>query len=162
MDSVVITNLYDEAILQIIEMDCSPLPNERDSIYLNFYRFFCDTCWVAVLDDKVIGFALGMLDQTDPTHCYLNYLFVKSEYRKTGLGHKLLKQFETSAQLRGCKIVTLLTGKTENIEYYSKQGYVKNHDVKQFSEDDAVYNYYYNKKKVSLLIKDLSIRGEGE
>lgn len=43
MDSVVIKNLYDQAILQIIDMDCSPLPNERDSIYLNFYRIFRDT-----------------------------------------------------------------------------------------------------------------------
>ncbi|XEC96690.1 GNAT family N-acetyltransferase [Paenibacillus tarimensis] len=155
MDSVVIRNLNDEAILQIIEMDCSPLPNERDSIYLNFYRFFRDTCWVAVLEDKVIGFALGMLDQTDPTHCYLNYLFVKSEHRKTGLGHRLLKQFEISARQKGCKIVTLLTAKTENIGYYNKQGYEKNHDLKHFREDDAVYDYYYNRKKVSLLIKVL-------
>jgi len=155
MDSVSIRKLYDEAILQIVEMDCSPLPNERDSIYLNFYRFFRDTCWVAVLNDEVIGFALGMVDQTNVTHCYLNYLFVKSEHRKTGLGQKLLRQFEESAKLKGCNLVTLLTGKVENIEYYQKQGYVKNHDLAQFRKDDAVYNYYYNKKKVSLLIKAL-------
>jgi len=155
MDSIVIKNLYDEAILQIVEMDCSPLPNERDSIYLNFYRFFRDTCWVAVLNNEVIGFALGMIDQTNTTHCYLNYLFVKSEHRKNGLGRKLLSQFERSANRKGCKIVTLLTGKIENIDYYKKQGYEQNHDLQQFREDDAVYNYYYNKKKVSLLVKNL-------
>jgi predicted N-acetyltransferase YhbS len=80
---------------------------------------------------------------------------VKSEHRKTGLGRRLLKQFEISANRKGCKIVTLLTGKLENIEYYKKHGYEKNHDLKQFREDDAVYNYYYNEKKVSLLIKAL-------
>ncbi|XEC96017.1 GNAT family N-acetyltransferase [Paenibacillus tarimensis] len=153
MESVAIRNLYDEAILQIVEMDCSPLPNERDSIYLNFYRFFRDTCWVAVVEDKVIGFALGMVDQTDPAHCYLNYLFVKCEYRQTGLGRRLLKQFELSARQKGCKMVSLLTSKSENIEYYKKQGYEKNHDLSQYSENDAVYDYYYNKKKVSLLMK---------
>jgi len=147
--------LYDEAILQIIDLDCSPLPKERDSIYLNFYRLFRDTCWVAVLDGEVIGFALGMIDQTNTTHGYLNYLFVKSEHRKTGLGSRLLNKCEVSVQQKGCKIVTLLTSKQENIEYYKKLGYTKNHDLEPFREEDAVYNYYYNKKKVSLLIKNL-------
>ncbi len=151
MDSIVIRNLYDDAIIQIVEMDCSPLPTERDSIYLNFYRFFRDTCWVAVLENEVIGFALGMIDQTDPSHCYLNYLFVTSDYRRTGLGLRLLKQFEISAQNKGCSVVSLLTANKQNIDYYNKHGY----QIKQFREDDAVNNYYQNKKKVSLLIKFL-------
>ncbi len=155
MKSIDIEKLSAQAILQIVEMDCSPLPNERDSIYLNFYRFFRDTCWVALLDGKVIGFALGMVDQSKPTHCYLNYLFVQSEYRKKGLGGRLLKEFELSAKNKGCEIVTLLTGKQVNIDYYYKQGYEKNHTLQPFTDEDDVYNYYYNIKCVSLLMKVL-------
>lgn len=155
MESIVIENLDSQAILQIVEMDCSPLPNERDSIYLNFYRFFRDTCWVALLEGKVVGFAFGMVDQTDPTHCYLNYLFVQSQYRKIGLGRRLLLEFESSAKRKGCEKVTLLTGKQENINYYIRQGYEKNHTLQPFTDEDDVYNYYYNTKHVSLLLKNL-------
>lgn len=158
LGSVFIRNLYDEAILQIIDMDCSPLPKERDSIYLNFYRLFRDTCWIAVLDQEVIGFALGMIDQTNTNHCYLNYLFVKSDHRKTGLGRRLLNEFEVAAQRKGCSVVSLLTGKEENIKYYIKQGYVISSDSNSFIEEDAVSNYYNNNKKVTQLIKDLTDR----
>lgn len=155
MKSIAIEKLHAQAILQIVEMDCSPLPNERDSIYLNFYRLFRDTCWVALLEGKVIGFALGMVDQINPIHCYLNYLFVQSEYRKNGIGGKLLTEFESSAKRKGCQIVTLLTGKQENIDYYCKKGYEKNHTLEPFTDGDDVYNYYFNRKHVSLLMKTL-------
>ncbi|WP_408638488.1 GNAT family N-acetyltransferase [Paenibacillus baimaensis] len=61
-------------------------------MYLNFYRLFRDTCLVAVNDGEVVGFALGMIDQTSTSHAYLNYLFVKENYRKTGIGKRLLEQ----------------------------------------------------------------------
>ncbi|KRE55987.1 hypothetical protein ASL11_35240 [Paenibacillus sp. Soil750] len=38
---------------KLLRWDCSPLPKERDSIYLNFYRLFRDTYLVAVNDDEV-------------------------------------------------------------------------------------------------------------
>lgn len=157
MKAITIKALSAEGVLQIISMDCSPLPQERDSVYLNFYRFFRDTCWVAVEgeNEAVIGFALGLVDQTDPTHGYLNYLFVKSDYRRAGVGRRLLQQFEASAQQKGCKLITLLTGRTENIAYYTRHGYAINHELRPFTEDDAVYNYYYKKKNVSLLVKTL-------
>ncbi|MNU06886.1 hypothetical protein D3C72_2522380 [compost metagenome] len=61
-----------------------------------------------------------------------------------------------AASIKGCEFVTLLTGKLENIDYYQRQGYEKNNDLKQFSQNDAVYDYYYNIKKVSLLYKPLN------
>jgi GNAT superfamily N-acetyltransferase len=153
MGEIIIQEINDVTALQIAEMDCSPLPKERDSIYLNFYRLFRDTCLVAVNDGKVVGFALGMIEQTSTSHTHLNYLFVKENYRKTGKGKRLLEQFEIATSKKGCKFVTLLTGKNENIEYYQRQGYEKNNDLEQFSQKDAVYDYYDNTKKVSLLIK---------
>ncbi|CAN7315909.1 GNAT family N-acetyltransferase [Paenibacillus sp. LjRoot56] len=156
MSEIIIHEINDVTALQIAGMDCSPLPKDRDSIYLNFYRFFRDTCLVAVRNGEVIGFALGMVEQTSRLHAYLNYLFVKEEYRKTGIGKRLLEQFEMAASIKGCEFVTLLTGKQENIDYYQRQGYEKNNDLKQFSQNDAVYDYYYNIKKVSLLYKPLN------
>jgi GNAT superfamily N-acetyltransferase len=158
-NSIVIKNLDDKSILQIVDMELSPLPKERDSIYLSFYRFFRDTCWVAVQNDKgidrVVGFAFGFIDQTNSSHCYLNYLFVKSECRRSGIGARLLREFELGAAKKGCHIVTLLTGKQENIDYYSKNGYEVNHNISPWTEEDAAYEYYYNKKEVCLLAKIL-------
>jgi ribosomal protein S18 acetylase RimI-like enzyme len=154
-DAIVIKVLDDEAILKIVDMDCSPLPNERDSIYLNFYRFFKDTCWVAFFNDELIGFVLGFIDQTNKEHGYMNYLFVKSEYRRRGVGARLIRAFELSAQEKGCKLISLLTGKIENINYYRSQGFYVNHNLTNWTQADAVYDYYFNKKKVSLLVKNL-------
>ncbi|NHN34083.1 GNAT family N-acetyltransferase [Paenibacillus sp. S3N08] len=39
-----------------------------------------------------------MTGPTNKTRCYLNYLFVKNEHRKTGLGRRLLNEFEVAAQ----------------------------------------------------------------
>ncbi|WP_337100083.1 GNAT family N-acetyltransferase [Paenibacillus sp. YIM B09110] len=156
MEDVQYSKLSDQFIIQIMNMDCSPFPKERDSIYLSFYRFFRDTCWVATVNNEVIGFALGFIDQTKTTHGYLNYLFVKSEYRRLGIGERLLCYFENSLKAKGCELATLLTGKQENIKYYNKLGYSVNHDLEGWTEKDAVYDYYYNTKKVSLLIKELA------
>lgn len=155
MDEVKYSKLNDHSIIQIMHMDCSPLPNERDSIYLSFYRFFRDTCWVAVINNEVIGFALGFVDQSKETHGYLNYLFVKSEYRGLGIGAHLLSLFEEGLRNAGCNLASLLTGKQENIGYYGRHGYIVNHDIDGWTEKDKVYDYYYNTKKVSLLVKEL-------
>ncbi|WP_144028653.1 GNAT family N-acetyltransferase [Paenibacillus ferrarius] len=56
---------------------------------------------MAVNDGEVVGFALGMIDQTSTSHAYLNYLFVKEDYRKNGIGKKLLEQFELATSKKG-------------------------------------------------------------
>ncbi|MGO4376377.1 GNAT family N-acetyltransferase, partial [Paenibacillus sp. MCAF20] len=90
------------------------------------------------------------------THGYLNYLFVKSEYRRLGIGERLLCYFENGLKVKGCNLATLLTGKEENIKYYNKLGYSVNHEIEGWTEKDTVYDYYYNTKNVSLLIKELA------
>ena len=79
----------------------------------------------------------------------------KASIEKKGLGGRLLKEFELSAKNKGCEIVDLSTGKQVNIDYYYKQGYEKNHTLQPFTDEDDVYNYYYNIKCVSLLMKVL-------
>ncbi|WP_445667355.1 GNAT family N-acetyltransferase [Paenibacillus sp. FSL H8-0034] len=79
----------------------------------------------AVNDGEVVGFALVIIDQTSTSHAYLNYLFGKEDYRKTGISKRLLEQFEIATSKKVCKFVTLLTGKNENIDYYQRQGYEK-------------------------------------
>lgn len=156
MNNVTFKPLDDAAILQIIHIDCAPLPNERDSIYINFYRFFRDTCRVAMCGEEVVGFALGMVDQTNPDYCYLHYLFVKSAHRKTGIAQRLLQQFEQAAKQKGCRVTALQTSTQENVEYYKKHGYETGRDAELFAENDAVYDYYCHTRKVYHLAKTLS------
>lgn len=129
MHEIRIQEINDVTVLQIVRMDCSPLPKERDSVYLNFYRLFRDTSLVAVHDGEVVGFALGMVDQTSAEHAYLNYLFVHEAYRRAGIGGKLLAGFEAAAaskaglriergprsiQSQGCSVRLLLQREESN------------------------------------------------
>ena len=155
MDTMAIRPLEAKDILQIIHIDCSPLPTERDSIYINFYRFFRDTCLVAARGDEVVGFALGMVDQTAPAYCYLHYLFVTNDCRQAGLGRRLLEQFEQAAQRKGCRYAALQTSTEQNVDYYSKLGYDMGRDDELFAEDDAVRDYYRHTRKVFHMVKTL-------
>lgn len=155
MDTITIRPLEAADILQIIHIDCSPLPNERDSIYINFYRFFRDTCVVAARGDEVVGFALSMIDQTDPAYCYLHYLFVKSDFRQAGLGRRLLEQFEQAAKRKGCRYAALQTSTEQNVEYYSRLSYETGRDDELFAADDAVRDYYCHTRKVFHMVKTL-------
>lgn len=72
-----------------------------------------------------------------------------------GIGAHLLSLFEEGLRNAGCNLASLLTGKRENMGYYGRHGYIVNHDIDGWTEKDKVYDYYYNTKKVSLLVKEL-------
>lgn len=54
---------------------------------------------------------------------YVDALWVKEEYRNTGLGSKLLREIEKTANEYGCNIIHLDTFDFQGKDFYIKQGY---------------------------------------
>jgi ribosomal protein S18 acetylase RimI-like enzyme len=69
---------------------------------------------------KVVGGAVG---RTWGQCCELLQLWVAPELRSSGVGSRLLREFETHARTRGCIIFYLTTLSYQAPEFYRKHGY---------------------------------------
>ena len=90
--------------------------------------------FVAEKDGSLIGFCLGYIETLDKWgRCYFDYdfaniydIYVKSEFRKKGLGKQMISLFELEAKNRGLTQITIKDVDTQNTSakgLYSKQGY---------------------------------------
>ena len=69
---------------------------------------------------QVVGGAVG---RTWGVCCELLQLWVALEHRSTGVGSRLLQQFEARARTRGCTVFYLTTLSFQAPEFYRKHGY---------------------------------------
>lgn len=69
---------------------------------------------------KVIGGAIG---RTWGRCCELLQLWVMSEHRASGVGSRLLREFEAHARGRGCNVFYLTTLSFQAPDFYRKHGY---------------------------------------
>jgi GNAT superfamily N-acetyltransferase len=77
-------------------------------------------CFAKCLPDIVVGGALG---RTWGECCELQQLWVTEEYRRRGIGTRLLKLFEERAYARGCRAFYLETFSFQSPEFYRSLGY---------------------------------------
>ena len=106
------------------------------------FRSSANICkrWVALDNEKVIGFADHPLDK-----CVLWGLYIHKDYVGKGVGKKLLNVIEKSLFKQGCtniKIESTVTAK----KFYQKQGYeIKKKSFHMF-ENQKVETYILSKK----------------
>ena len=101
-------------------------------------------CWLALDQEKVVGFLLAMkrvfpyLERgTEPDRGWINVIFVAPEYRKNGIGQKMYDLAEGELRARGAKNITLgayspsyfFAGLDpdhypESISFFEKNGYI--------------------------------------
>jgi len=58
-----------------------------------FFIHFCETSFVAEVDNKIIGFLIGFLSQSHPQEAYIHFVGTHPDFRKQGVGSKLYQQF---------------------------------------------------------------------
>lgn len=84
--------------------------------YIEKYKEYRDNCYVAYHKDKLVGFIYGcVLCDT----LYPQFLYVKKDYRKKGIGKKLMNKLE-----QGVKDVEVIIYYHNTLsDFYKKQGY---------------------------------------
>jgi len=76
-----------------------------------FFQFFTGTSWIVDNEEGEIGaFLIGFRSQDDPQVCYIHFVGVDPDLRRTGIARQLyLLFFETMKDL-GCSQVRAITG----------------------------------------------------
>ena len=71
-------------------------------------------------DGRVVGGAVG---RTWGRCCELLQLWVEPRWRSSGVGSRLLHEFEAHARFRGCNVFYLTTLSFQAPDFYRKRGY---------------------------------------
>lgn len=109
-----------------------------------FFTHFCETCFVAELDSKIIGFLIGFLSQSHSAEAYIHFVGVHPDFRKQGVGSALYGQFFQVAQKFGrvrIKCVTSPVNKS-SIAYHLGIGFEAEPSGTQ--EDGVPYHLDYD------------------
>ena len=100
---------------KIVEYNLSKVPIIQESSFIWINRVIADT-----YGDIIAGINSKM-------YCwnclYIDVLWVKEEYRKEGLGSKILNEIEKVAKDKGCYLIHLDTFDFQAKDFYIKHGY---------------------------------------
>lgn len=72
-------------------------------IYRIMAECFCNTCFVAENDDKIIGFMSGFMSQIDPSIFFIWQYGVSESHEKTNVPMRLFINMVSAARKMGCK-----------------------------------------------------------
>lgn len=153
-DKVTIRVLDDRSALDLLKFDMTPLPAERDSILIMFYRFYRQTCFVAYEMDKLVGVLLAVPDSVEIGHVYLHYLVVHPEMRGLGIGGALMARFMEEMKVRHVQRITLMTSNPKNEGFYKRFGFKADETVDV--KNDMVLAYIQEVKKMLFFVVDLN------
>lgn len=83
---------------------CPPLENYAEHVYKILLRYFGNSCIIAEIRNRVVGYVLGFISQTHfPKTYFLWQIGVAPYMQGTGLGTRLLQYVETHVNDLGCK-----------------------------------------------------------
>ncbi len=146
-----IRNLGIDDFFLLNELDWTPLPKERDSIYLLMALEQQPCSFVAQDDDGAfLGILLASQGATGDS-IYVNHLLVHEKARGLGLGSKLMAALEGYAGPAGVGRIWLLC-ESETIEYYQGKGYVESYEFLT----PELEQYLLAKKQVHAMAKSMN------
>ena len=121
-----------EMIEDIYENELGFIGYDRPDIYSiteTYLKKLNSSFWLALNDGKLIG-AVGILEKTEKL-AYIKRLVVKKEFRRQGLGQKLLQTVLSFAKEHGFN--TIYAGTVEEnqnaIKFYESQGFAREDNV---------------------------------
>ena len=105
----------DFIINKIVEYNLSKVPSKQDN----------DFIWInRVIENENKEIIAGILSKMYCwNYLYIDVLWVKEEYRKSGLGSKLIKEIEGLAKEKKCNLIHLDTFDFQAKDFYIKYGY---------------------------------------
>jgi phosphoribosylamine--glycine ligase len=94
---------------------CPPLENYAEHVYKILLRYCGNSCFIAEMRNRIVGFVLGLISQTHSQRTYFLWqIGVSPSMQGTGLGKRLLKEVEKQVTKLGCQRIEL-TIDPENI-----------------------------------------------
>ena len=110
---------------------------EKNGVELNYDEF----CFTAYCGGKIAGVITGRAYYND---VHIGDLIVGEEYRRSGLGTRLVRAAEDAYRGRGYDVVTLTTFGFQAPEFYQKLGY--RIEFIRESRDPKLRKYFLSKK----------------
>lgn len=161
--NIKIRNPDEEEFLDVYNFisNCKPLENYSEHFYKIILRYFGNTCFVAELDDKIIGFIMNLVSQNDKETLFLWQIGVSLEHRNKKIGKKLLKETEKTAKEIGCKRIELTIDPENRLSQnlFQKNGYInissKERKIIKVMGKTAVKDYYKPGRHFILYEKNL-------
>jgi [ribosomal protein S18]-alanine N-acetyltransferase len=123
-------------IFPVIDLAYDTLPERYNpSIFNQFYESFPEGFLVALQNQSVIGFLIGIKTTTDTARILM--LSVNNNNRKQGIGSALLKQFISEMKNQHITKVDLEVRTTNQgaLEFYLKRGFNLQEKLRKFYQN---------------------------
>ncbi|HWR27665.1 MAG TPA: ribosomal protein S18-alanine N-acetyltransferase [Candidatus Thermoplasmatota archaeon] len=134
-------------IFPVIALAFETLPERYNpSIFTQFYESFPEGFLVALNNETIIGFLIGI--RTTPNVARILMLAVKDTYRKQGIGSSLLAQFikEMRQQYVTSVELEVRTSNKGALRFYQARGFLLQDTLQQFYQNGE--NAYCMRKEL--------------
>jgi ribosomal-protein-alanine N-acetyltransferase len=140
----IIRNFKPEDLDQVLQITFESFPERYNpNVFINIYQAFPEGFLVAEkIPNAIVGFLLGVKTSWGAAKILL--IAVKSEYRRKGIGSKLLRRFLREMVFNNIKKIELEV-RVDNkiaVNFYRKHG---------FEIIDVIPNFYRDKKDAYVL-----------
>lgn len=90
-----------------------------------FFVHFNTTTYIAEIDDKLVGFLVGFMSQSEEQVGYIHFMGVHPGYRRSGIGRLLYERFYEACRAQNRSIVKSCTSPVNklSIGFHLKMGY---------------------------------------
>ena len=90
-----------------------------------WFQHFSGTSWIAVVDDRIVGFLIGFISPDRPDEAYIHMVGTSPNHRMKGLGRALYERFFEDARARGARRVEAITwpGNRISVGFHKAMGF---------------------------------------
>lgn len=116
-----------EAIFELVKIFSTSFQPEKPCFIHSFNLILRDefaSLFVAEHNNEVIGYSLGFIHDTFYANgkvAWLEEIMVRDDFRRKGVGSKLISFFEQDSKNKGCKLIALATRRAS--DFYIAIGY---------------------------------------
>lgn len=95
------------------------------SVLKVFFIHFSDTVYIAEIGNKLVGFLVGFMSQSEEEVGYIHFVGVHPQFRRAGLGRLLYEKFYAACSKNGRSIVKSCTSPVNklSINFHRKMGF---------------------------------------
>jgi len=116
-----------EMIFELVKVFATSFQPEKSCFIHSFHLILQDelaSLLVAEHNNQVIGYSLGFIHDAFYANgkvAWLEEIMVRDDFRRKGVGAKLMSFFEAESKNKGCKLIALATRRAS--DFYNAIGY---------------------------------------